>query len=299
MQQAHSRLENLIQRTIGPGYAHRGGSGGRPLACTADASQLENAILNLAVNARDAMPEGGKLTIETSNSHIDEDYARQHADTVSGQYVLIAVTDTGCGMDKDAVAQAFEPFYTTKAPGRGTGLGLSQVYGFVKQSHGHAKIYSEVGRGTTLKLYLPRYLGDAPPVIMRTVSAAPVERSESGECVLVVDDEARVRHLSAETLRTLGYRVIEADRAAAALKHVEEDRTILLLFTDIVMPDMNGRKLADHALSLNPNLKVLYTTGFTRNAIIHQGALDPGVEFIAKPFTIEALARKVRQALNS
>jgi signal transduction histidine kinase len=292
-------LGDLIYRTIGEDIRVETVLAAGLWTVHADASQLENAILNLAVNARDAMADGGKLTIETSNSYLDEDYAQQHEDVTSGQFVLIAVTDTGSGMATEAVARAFEPFYTTKAPGRGTGLGLAQVYGFVKQSRGHSKIYSEVGHGTTVKLYLPRYVGGAEPAIARATNAATVERGSAEECVLVVEDETRVRQLSAETLRELGYRVLEADGAAAALKHIESDRAIKLLFTDIVMPDVNGRKLADQALSLNPNLKVLFTTGFTRNAVIHHGTLDPGVNFIAKPFTIEALARKIRQVLDS
>jgi signal transduction histidine kinase/CheY-like chemotaxis protein len=291
-------LGDLITRTLGEHIRVETVLAGGLWTVHADASQLENAILNLAVNARDAMPDGGKLTIETANSYLDDDYVHTHPDIESGQYVMIAVTDTGCGMDGDGVSRAFEPFYTTKAPGAGTGLGLSQVYGFVRQSRGHAKIYSEPGVGTTVKIYLPRYAGPHEPVAARLVPATALDRGSANECFLVVEDEARVRQLSGEMLRELGYRVMEAGGAAEALKLVESEPGIALLFTDIVMPDVNGRKLAERALTLRPNLKDLYTTGFTRNAVIHNGTLDAGVNFIAKPFSIEALARKVREVLD-
>ncbi|MCC6776931.1 MAG: response regulator [Hyphomicrobiales bacterium] len=290
-------LGELIRRTIGEDIRIETVLAGGLWSVYADASQLENAVLNLVVNARDAMPEGGKLTIETSNSFLDDEYVRDQSEVASGQYVMIAVTDTGTGMSPEAVARAFEPFFTTKGLGRGTGLGLAQVYGFVKQSRGHARIYSEEGHGTTVKLYLPRHAG-SDEVIVTSPTPAVVERGSPSECILVVEDEARVRQLSSETLRDLGYRVLEADGAVSALAHIGADPGIALLFTDIVMPDVNGRKLADQALTLNPNLKVLYTTGFTRNAVIHNGMLDIGVSFIAKPFTIEALARKVREVLD-
>lgn len=261
-----------------------------------DYNQLESALVNIAANARDAMPDGGKLTIETSNAHLDDRYARQHIDVPPGQYVLIAVTDTGVGMTQDDIAKAFEPFFTTKGTGQGTGLGLAQVYGFTKQSGGHARIYSEPGQGTTVKLYLPRHFGPADQPSQEGGGRMPLGREQ--ETVLVVEDEVRVRHLTAEGLRELGYKVVEADSAMEALSILESRPDIALLFTDVVMPNINGRKLADEALQRWPHLKVLFTTGFSRNAIIHQGVLDPNTHFLAKPFTLEDLARKVHEVLG-
>lgn len=262
-----------------------------------DQNQLESALVNIAANARDAMPDGGKLTIETSNAHLDDRYARQHIDVPPGQYVLIAITDTGVGMTRDEIAKAFEPFFTTKGTGKGTGLGLAQVYGFTKQSGGHARIYSEPGRGTTVKLYLPRHFGSVGQKASARSNTVPFGRAQ--ETVLVVEDETRVRQLAAEGLRELGYTVIEAADANEALDVLESKPEIALLFTDVVMPHLNGRQLADRAVQRQPHLKVLFTTGFSRNAIIHQGVLDPDTNFIAKPFTLEDLARKVREVLES
>ncbi len=263
----------------------------------ADTNQLEAAILNLAVNARDAMEGGGKLTIETANAHIDDVYAAEYA-IAPGQYVLIAVTDTGSGMTPEVMAKAFDPFFTTKPVGKGTGLGLSQVFGFIRQSGGHVKIYSEVGVGTTVKIYLPRSYGEGEPAERRNTAADRVSGG-AGEVVLVVEDEERVRAFSVDTLRELGYAVVEATTPADALDVLRRGEPVALLFTDVVMPGMNGRQLADKALAIQPGLKVLYTTGYTRNAVVHNGVLDPGTNFLAKPFTIEDLAMKVRQALDS
>jgi len=262
-----------------------------------DPGQLESAILNLCVNARDAMPDGGKLTLETGNAHLDDAYAAGHAEVAAGQYVMVSVTDTGAGMPPEVAARAFDPFYTTKGVGRGTGLGLSQVHGFVKQSGGHVKIYSEPGVGTTVKLYLPR---SQSAVAAASAAAAPIEtlRAVGEEIVLVVEDEDRVRHLSVDALRDLGYTVVQASDAAQALAVLEMQPRVDLLFTDIVMPDMNGRRLADEAVQRRPELKVLYTTGYTRNAIVHNGMLDADVAFLPKPFTFEQLALKVRQVLD-
>ena len=264
----------------------------------ADPNQLENVLLNLAVNARDAMPQGGRLTIETQNAHLDDRYAAAHLGVAAGQYVLIAVTDTGTGMAPDVVAKAFEPFFTTKDVGKGTGLGLSQTYGFAKQSGGHVKIYSEVGQGTTVKLYLPRMLeAGGPPADI--VSAQALAGGDAQEVILVVEDEASVRQFSVDALSELGYRVLEADGAAAALHLLDTHPEIMLLFTDVVMPDVNGRELADKAVARRPDLKVLFTTGYSRNAVVHNGVLDPGVELIGKPFTINELAAKVRAVLDA
>jgi CheY-like chemotaxis protein len=264
----------------------------------ADQNQLENVLLNLAVNARDAMPDGGRLTIETQNAHLDQRYAASELGILPGQYVLIAVTDSGAGMTEDVMRKAFDPFFTTKDVGKGTGLGLSQVYGFVKQSGGHIKIYSEVGEGTTIKIYLPRHLGPAEDGgdPGRTETPPPADR---GELILVVDDEDLVRRFSVEALTELGYRVLEASSAQAALAMILDRPDVDLLFTDIVMPEMNGKTLADLVRVKRPDLPVIYTTGYTRNAVVHNGTLDPDVELISKPFTIEELATRVRTVLEA
>ncbi|HWY83351.1 MAG TPA: ATP-binding protein [Roseiarcus sp.] len=262
----------------------------------ADPAQLENAILNLAVNARDAMPSGGRLTIETLNAFVDDAYAQEYA-IEAGQYVLIAVADTGAGMAPEVIAKAFDPFFTTKGAGKGTGLGLSQVYGFVRQSGGHVKIYSELGVGTSVKIYLPRLYGEAAAT-EQAKRLATVHRGLRSEIILVVEDEERVRALSVEALRELGYGVVEASGPSQALRMLDEGQQVTLLFTDVVMPDMSGRQLADRARGKRPNLKVLYTTGYTRNAIVHNGMLDPGTNLLTKPFSIEELAAKVRKILD-
>jgi PAS domain S-box-containing protein len=266
----------------------------------ADPNQLESAILNLAVNARDAMPQGGELVIETANARLDENYASTHAEVPPGQYVMIAVTDSGSGMPKDVVDRAFEPFFTTKEIGKGTGLGLSMIYGFIKQSGGHVKIYSEEGQGTTVKMYLPRLLRRTA-IEEDTASLSPgFEESARQETVLVVEDDDDVRAYTVDCLRDLGYRVLEAHDGPSALRLLErQENPVELLFTDVVMPGMTGRQLADEARKQQSHLRVLYTSGYTRNAIVHAGRLDPGVEMIAKPFTFEALAQKVRDVLDA
>jgi PAS domain S-box-containing protein len=264
----------------------------------ADPNQLESALLNLAVNARDAMPGGGDLTIETSNARLDDAYSAQHAEVAPGQYVMIAVTDTGHGLAKELLEKAFEPFFTTKEVGKGTGLGLSMVYGFVKQSGGHVKIYSEEERGTTVKIYLPR-LASHDALEEESWVTPGLEVSPEAETILVAEDDDDVRAYTVECLRELGYRVLEAHDGPSALRLLErQERPIDLLFTDVVMPGMSGRELADAARGQQSNLRVLYTSGYTRNAIVHGGRLDPGVEMIAKPFTYQALAQKVRDMLD-
>jgi PAS domain S-box-containing protein len=263
-----------------------------------DANELEAALLNLAVNARDAMPEGGKLTIETSNTHIDEAYSANHVEVIPGQYVVICVSDTGSGMTEETVAQAFEPFFTTKPVGKGTGLGLSQVYGFIKQSSGHVKIYSEVGEGTTVKLYLPRFLAD-PNVADAAEPALPAEGS-SEETILVLEDDDDVRTFSVEVLREMGYRVLEAHDGPSALRLLERQPRVDLLFSDVVLPGgLTGKQVSEQARALRPDLKILFTTGYARNAIIHHGRLDRGVHLITKPFTLNELAAKVRDVLDA
>jgi signal transduction histidine kinase len=262
----------------------------------ADPVQLEAALLNLAVNARDAMPNGGKLTIETANVQLDEDYCRRHAEVTPGPYVQIAVTDTGTGMSRQVLERAFEPFFTTKVAGQGTGLGLSQVFGFVKQSGGHITIYSELGEGTTVKIYLPRLFAEVREEV-------PVERevpgAVPGERVLVVEDDEEVRVYIADLLRGLRYQVIEASDATSALAHVDNGKgRIDLLLTDVVLPGMNGRRLADEVVARTNGIKVLFMTGYSRNAIVHHGRLDPKVEMIQKPFTEAALAARIRDLLD-
>jgi PAS domain S-box-containing protein len=262
----------------------------------ADAAQLESAVLNLAVNARDAMPNGGKLTIETANASIDEKYAHNYS-LAPGQFVLIAITDSGEGMSPDVVSKAFDPFFTTKSVGKGTGLGLSQVYGYVRQSGGHVKIYSEPDVGTTVKIYLPRYRGGGAAEVA-TAEPARAAGGQYSEIILVVEDDERVRAMSAETLRELGYTVIEAGGAQEAIRIIEGGARPALLFTDVVMPEMSGRELAKVLQQSRPEMKILFTTGYTRNAIVHNGVLDPGTHLLSKPFNIEDLAAKVRSLLD-
>ena len=291
-------MSDLLRHSIGADVRLETVLAGGLWRTYADPNQLENIVLNLAVNARDAMPEGGRLTVETQNTHLDERYVASHPGMMAGQFVLIAVTDTGTGMSQEVIEKAFDPFFTTKLVGKGTGLGLSQVYGFVKQSGGHVKIYSETGHGTTIKIYLPRLAG-AVPEAADDASGEPPALGDIREIVLVVEDEPAVRAFSVEALTELGYRVLEADGASAALRILDNEPRIVLLFTDIVMPDVNGAKLAEEARRRRPHLKVLFTTGYTRNAIVHNGVLDPGVEMISKPFTLDALAAKIRLVLDA
>lgn len=290
-------ISDLISRAVGESIRMETILGGGLWLTHADPVQLENSLLNLCVNARDAMPDGGRLTVETANCHLDDRYSRLHPGVPAGQYVLIAVTDTGTGMTREVLAKAFDPFFTTKGPTKGTGLGLSQVYGFVKQTGGHVKVYSEVGQGTTIKIYLPRHYALAKDRGTGTVRAA--EDLRGSEAILLVEDEARVLELTAAELRELGYSVFEAGGAEAALAYLRTRQHFDLMLTDIVMPEMNGRKLADAALELRPDLKVMFMTGFTRNAVVHNGVLDPGVHFLAKPFSIEELSTKVREVLDT
>ncbi len=291
-------MSDLLRRTIGESIAIETVLAGGLWWTFVDANQLESAVLNLAVNARDAMPDGGKLTIETANTFLDEAYSATHEEVPTGQYAMIAVTDTGSGMKKEVIEKAFEPFFTTKEVGHGTGLGLSQVYGFVKQSGGHVKIYSEPDQGTTVRIYLPRLIGgEAQAEDTATVSVVPA--GSDAVTILVVEDEPAVRAYSVETLRELGYRVLEAPDGASALRILDANPGVTLLFTDVGLPGgVNGRQLADEARRRHPALKVLFTTGYARNAIVHQGRLDPGVALLGKPFTYNELAAKVRQVVS-
>ncbi len=292
-------MSELLRRTIGENMRVETVLAGGLWRTFADPAQLENAIVNLCVNARDAMPDGGRLTIETANAHLDDDYAAANTDVQAGQYVMVSVTDTGTGMPPEVVERAFDPFYTTKGAGRGTGLGLSQVHGFVKQSQGHVKIYSEPGVGTSIKIYLPRNMGELEALDSQQRPVGELPHGKPDEIVLVVEDDERVRHLSVDALRELGYTVVQAADAGQAMTVLTLQPRVDLLFTDVVMPDLDGRRLADKAREQRPGLKVLYTTGYTRNAIVHNGMLDADVAFLPKPFTIEQLARKIRQVLDS
>jgi PAS domain S-box-containing protein len=289
---------DFLQRTLGERIQVEAVGGAGLWKVAVDVNQLQGALLNLAVNARDAMPEGGKLTLETSNAFLDEDYCRANPEVQRGQYVLMAVTDNGAGMTEEVMNRAFEPFFSTKAIGEGTGLGLSQVYGFIKQSGGHIKIYSEPGEGTTVKIYLPRItVDDAPAPEEVSMERVPGER---GETILVVEDHEDVRAYLVETLRDLDYRVLRAHNSAAALESLQQkDTRIDLLLTDVVLPGMNGRDLARKAQELRPSLKVLYMTGYSRNAIVHQGRLDADVELIQKPITQDQLSARIRTLLDA
>jgi len=264
----------------------------------ADQAQLETAILNLAVNARDAMPDGGKLIIKGANVHLEAMEVGGIEPVPAGDYVVITVTDTGSGMPPDVVAKAFEPFFTTKSVGKGTGLGLSQVYGFVKQSRGHVMIKSEVDKGTTVALYLPRLMATNIQAT-REHAPQPPRDGKSDEIVLVVEDDAKVRDITVTSLRELGYTVRHADGVGSALQTLETQPNVTLLFTDIVMPDGNGRALANEVKRRWPELKILFTTGYTRDAIVHDGVVDSDVQVLMKPFTFEQLASKVREVLEA
>ena len=289
-------IEGLLRRTLNEDIDLEIAGAGGLWRAEIDPGQLEAALVNLAVNARDAMPEGGRLTIETSNAMLDDRYADANNDVKPGQYVMISVTDTGTGMTRETLERAFEPFFTTKGSGRGSGLGLSMVFGFVKQSGGHAKIYSELGEGTSVKIYLPRShaAGEAAYV---HAGAAP-ESTGTGH-ILVVEDDELVRQNVLHQLADLGYHVTGAENGVMALLILKADESIDLLFTDVVMPGgMNGRQLAEAATEMRPGLKVLFTSGYTENAIVHQGRLDRGVQLLSKPYRREELAAKIRKVLD-
>jgi CheY-like chemotaxis protein len=289
-------ISDLLARTLGENVELETISGAGLWKVEADASELESTLLNLALNARDAMPDGGKLTIETSNAYLDDEYCRHHDGVTPGQYILIAITDSGAGMSAETIDRAFEPFFTTKEAGKGTGLGLSQVYGFMKQSEGHVKIYSEPGEGTTIKLYLPRRDGDEADI--SADDHANSERGQ-GETILIVEDDDGVRQYASEILRDLNYQIIEAKDSATALRLLEADKKFDLLLTDVVLPGKNGRELATEVKERRPGTKVIFMTGYSRNAIVHHGRLDSGIELIPKPLTERVLARKIRQVLDS
>jgi signal transduction histidine kinase/CheY-like chemotaxis protein len=297
-----SGMLEMLRRTLGSDVSIETVFGAGLWPTFADGHQLENVLLNLALNAKAAMPNGGCLTIETANTYLDDAYVRRFGDVKAGQYVVLCVTDTGTGIPKDIVDQVFEPFFTTKPPGEGSGLGLAMVHGFVKQSGGHVRIYSEEGSGTTVKIYLPRFIGEGE------VSAAPAGKAEAapaipgakpGETILLVEDSEGVREYARDILLELGYGVLDAANVQEALRAVAKKPNINLLFTDVVLGESNGRVLADKIRQIYPSLPVLFTTGYTRNAIVHQGRLDPDVHLLNKPFTQQDLARKVRELIDA
>ncbi|MDO9712237.1 PAS domain S-box protein [Paracraurococcus lichenis] len=286
----------LLRRTLGEGVAIETVLAGGLWRTCVDPNQLENAVLNLAVNARDAMPDGGRLTLETGNVLLDESYAAAQPDVTPGQYVMVAVSDTGTGMSEEVMRKAFEPFFTTKPEGRGTGLGLSQVFGFVKQSGGHIKLYSELGRGTTVKIYLPRHLAEGDREVVAELPYADVPRGS--ETILVVEDHDNVREYVTNALGHLGYRVLEAAEGRRALEILADHPEVALLLTDVGLPGINGRHLADQARQRAPGMRVVFMTAYARNAIGHHGLLDVGIHLLPKPFTVDALARKLREVLD-
>jgi PAS domain S-box-containing protein len=292
-----ARMDGLMRRMLDEDIEIEFVRGAGLWMATVDPSQLEAAILNLAVNARDAMADGGRLTIETANAHIDESYAEQHVEVSAGQYVMISISDSGAGMPPEVASRAFEPFFTTKPVGKGSGLGLSMVYGFVKQSGGHVKIYSEPGQGTNVKIYLPRSDGEAADAPATRRSA---DDQRGNELILLVEDNDLVRSYVDGQLKSLGYRVIAVDNGPAAMEILRSGEAVDLLFTDVVMPGgLNGRQLAEEARKLNPALKVLFTSGYTENAIVHHGRLDRGVHLLSKPYRRQELAAKVRLVLGA
>ncbi len=289
-------MDEMLRRAIGEGIEIETIASAGLWNTFIDPTQIENALLNLAINARDAMDGQGKLTIELGNATLDDDYARLHSDVTAGQYVMLAVSDTGCGMAPDILDKVFEPFFSTKAEGKGSGLGLSMVYGFVKQSGGHVKIYSEPGHGTTIRLYLPRAM-ESEDVEVSTIAADVTGGSET---ILVVEDDEEVRNTVVEMLGDLGYRVLKAVDAQSGLSVVESGIPIDLLFTDVVMPGpFKSTDLARKAKERLPGIAVLFTSGYTENSIVHGGRLDAGVDLLSKPYTREALARKVRHVLSN
>jgi PAS domain S-box-containing protein len=298
VEQLVRQMEGMLRRALGEDIDIQIASGRELWKTLADPHQLESALLNLAINARDAMPSGGKLTIELINAHLDEAYAAQNDEVVPGDYVMVAVTDTGTGIAPEILEKVFEPFFTTKGVGQGSGLGLSMVYGFVKQSGGHAKVYSEVGHGTTVKLYLPRASTDEPG--QRPAARTPGEVPGGTETILVVEDDAMVRSFVQEQLASLGYTVIAAEDGPGALALLAEHPEVKLLFTDVIMPGgMNGRQLADEVRRRLPEMKILFTSGYAESAIMHQGRLDPGVHLLNKPYRRPDLALKVRRLLDT
>ena len=291
-------MEEMLRRTVGPAIEIEVVAAGGLWATLVDPNQLENALLNLCINARDAMPDGGRLTVETGNRWLDARAARER-ELPPGQYVSLCVSDTGTGMTPDVIAKAFDPFFTTKPLGQGTGLGLSMIYGFTRQSGGQVRIYSEVGEGAMVCLYLPRHHGVRAEDVDVPADLATASRAGAGESVLVVDDEPTVRMLVTEVLEELGYAAIEAADGASGLKVLRSNVRIDLLVTDVGLPGgMNGRQMADAARLVRPNLKILFITGYAENAVVGNGHLDPGMHVMTKPFAMDALAGRIKDLIG-
>jgi signal transduction histidine kinase/CheY-like chemotaxis protein len=296
-----SGVSDMLLRAVGETITIETVLAGGLWPTLADPNQVENALVNLVLNARDSMPAGGKITIETANAYLDDAYAMRFGDLTSGQYVLLSVTDMGTGMAPEILDKVFEPFFTTKVTGEGSGLGLAMVHGFVKQSGGHVRIYSEVGEGTTVKIYLPRLLAAQEPravPVPLEIAVARVPRARPDETILIVEDNVDVSEYAASALKELGYRVLMASDGDQAMRMLADETRIDLLFTDVVLPGMNGRQLARKAAERRADLVVLFTTGYTRNAIVHQGRLDADVRLVNKPYTQQELARKIRALLD-
>jgi CheY-like chemotaxis protein len=291
-----SGMADMLTRTLGEQVRLKIATGEGIWPALSDVNQLENAVLNLAINARDAMPDGGVLTIETTNTVLDAARAAQHADIKAGDYVVISVTDTGQGMPAEVVAKAFDPFFTTKPIGQGTGLGLSTVYGFLRQTGGHAEISSEPRRGTTIRMYLPRFLGEAED--KRAIAEAEIREDGQGETVLLVEDESSVRLLIMEVLNELGYRVLQAANGDEALRHIKAAGPIDLMISDVGLPGLNGRQVAEIARTIRPGLRVLFVTGYAAKATVRSTFLEPGMDLITKPFSMNELAGKISDMLS-
>lgn len=287
----------MLTRVLGEDIELLMSLGGGLANIKADPGQIEQVIMNLVLNARDAMPDGGKLLVETTNVYLDELYARGHLDVTPGPYVMLAVTDTGVGIDREMQGRVFDPFFTTKEPGKGTGLGLATVFGIIKQSGGHVWFYSEPPRGTTFKVYLPAAVGAAEgPLAVRATS----KKTRGDETILLVEDEEKMRAVASHILKNAGYQVIEAREPEEALLVCEQHpANIDLLLTDVIMPTMNGRQLADHVGAIRPGIRVIFMSGYTGMAIVDQGVLEAGAHFLQKPITPEPLTRKVRQVLDA
>jgi PAS domain S-box-containing protein len=289
-------LERLLRPLIGENIELNAQLANDLSRTRADAGQIEQVIMNLVVNSKDAMPDGGKLTIRTANVSLDDDHRREYSYIQPGPYVMFSITDTGHGMDKDTQSRIFEPFFTTKEKGKGTGLGLSTAYGIIKQSGGYIFARSEVGRGTTFSIYLPQVDDAAEPLGMERAAQSAAGGTET---VLLVEDEESVRQLVRETLEAKGYKVLEAEHGEAALEMAaHHDGAIDMLITDVVMPGMSGRELAKQLCASDPEIKVLFLSGYTEDTIVHQGVLEPGTAFLQKPFTLQILSRKVREILR-
>lgn len=290
-------MGELLQRSINESIALDMRLTGQLWTAEADPNQLESALLNLVINARDAMPNGGNLTVETTNRHLDSVFTAAYGTLKPGDYVELSVSDTGCGIPESVMGRVFDPFFTTKPIGQGTGLGLSMIYGFARQSHGHVTIHSEVGKGTTVSLFLPRFIGEIVADVAADAALLPF--ANAGETVLIVEDDPAVRVLVSAVLKELGYGFVEAGDADAAVPIIESDQRIDLLISDVGLPGMNGRQLAEIGRQIRPDLKVLFITGYAEHAAVRGGFLDPGMQLITKPFTFDLLTAKVREMIRA